>query len=268
MKRLLLLAAGILIGLSGCIAPESNPPRDTVFQTSTIDTLLAGVFDGNMPCGDLKSHGDFGIGTFDRLDGEMVVLDGCVFQIKADGKVYKPAPEITTPFATVCSFNPDTVFNIEQSSDYNTVEKLINEKIPNHNIFYAIKITGQFKSVKTRSVPRQNKPYPPLKEITPTQPEFNMKDVNGVIVGFRCPAYVKGINVSGYHLHFLNADRTQGGHVLSFELTRGKCEIDNINQFSLRLPADINAFSSTDLTKDRSIELKNVEKAGAVTVKQ
>jgi acetolactate decarboxylase len=261
MRYLFILSFAAVLFATGCTSHESAVKHDTVFQTSTIDTLLAGVFDGNMSCGELCRQGNFGIGTFADLDGEMVLLDSAFYQIRADGKVYRPAPETTTPFATVCHFNPDICFDINRSADYNTVEQLIDAKLNNKNLFYAVKITGKFKSVKTRSVPRQNKPYPPLKVITASQPEFLLSDVEGDIVGFRCPNYVKGINVSGYHLHFISADRTRGGHILGFELEQGKCQIDTINQFFLRLPDAVDAFSNTDLAKDRSVELKNVEKA-------
>ena len=256
MKRLLCLTVVLCFFVSGCV----TPPRDTVFQTSTIDALLAGVYDGDMSCRRLLKHGDFGIGTFDRLDGEMVLLDGNMYQIKADGKVYEPDLSVKTPFATICQFTTDRTFPIKKGSDYETIENLINEYAPNQNLFYAIKITGQFRSVKTRSVPGQQKPYPPLKEVTSTQPEFNMKNISGTIVGFRCPPYVKGINVPGYHLHFISSDQTQGGHVLSFEIADGKCEIDVLNQYFLTLPVDTKEFAETDLSKDRSKELKDVER--------
>jgi len=256
MKRLFCLVFGLCLLASGCVAP----PRDTAFQASTIDALLAGVYDGDMSYRSLLKHGDFGIGTFDRLDGEMVLLDGNLYQIKADGKVYEPDLSVKTPFATVCQFDADMVIPIKQGSEYETIENLINKHLPNHNLFYAIRITGQFMSIKTRSVPSQQKPYPPLKEVTKNQPEFDMKNISGTIVGFRCPAYVKGINVPGYHLHFISSDRTQGGHILNFKIEDGKCEVDVLDRYSLALPANILGFADTDLSRDRSRELKDVEK--------
>jgi len=256
MKHLFYLIIGLSLIISGCAAPGKN----TAFQTSTIDALLAGVYDGNMSCRDLLKHGDFGIGTFDHLDGEMVTLDGKIYQVKADGKVYNPDMSLKTPFATICQFDADETILIKPGLDYDEFEKMLNEFAPNQNLFYAIKITGQFKSMKTRSVPAQHKPYPPLKEITKNQPEFNMKNISGTIVGFRCPPYVKGINVPGYHLHFISSDRTQGGHILNFEVADGKCEIDVLTQFFLTLPVNDKEFAGTDLSLNRTKELKAVEK--------
>jgi acetolactate decarboxylase len=245
-KNLLCVAIGLWLFISGC----ASPARDTVSQASTINALLAGLYDGNISYSRL----------FDRLEGEMVLLDGRIYQIKADGKVYKPDPDIKTPFATICQFNVDRTIPVKAGTDYETIENLIDHYAPNQNLFYAIKITGQFRRMKTRSVPGQKKPYPPLKEVVSNQPEFHMKDVSGTIVGFRCPPYVKGINVPGYHLHFISKDRAQGGHVLSFEIAEGKCEIDLLNQYFLILPSNAKEFAETDLSRDRSKELKDVEK--------
>ena len=89
---------------------QKNAPatdHDTLYQVSTIDALMQGVFDGVQPVGELKRHGDFGIGTFDALDGEMIVLDGVVYQAKADGRIYPVKDSATTPFATVTHFTKD-----------------------------------------------------------------------------------------------------------------------------------------------------------------
>jgi len=256
MKRLLWIAVGLYFLILGC----TTPARDAIFQVSTIDALLAGVYDGDMSCRDLQRHGDFGIGTFDHLDGEMILLDGNMYQIKADGKVYQPDSSVKTPFAAVCYFRPGNAISIKGGADYQEVENLIDENAPNQNLFYAIKITGRFKSMKTRSVPGQKKPYPPLKEVASNQPEFNMKNISGTIVGFRCPPFVKGVNVPGYHLHFISSDRAQGGHILSFQIASGKYEIEAINQYFLTLPEDTEEFAEVDLSKDRDKDLADVEK--------
>src|SRR6056297_2413855 len=227
LKKRLRLAALLLLFIFGCTGPQ----KDTAFQTSTIDALLAGVYDGNLSCRELLRHGDFGIGTFHGLDGEMVLYQDNIYQIKADGKVYKPDPTLKTPFATVCNFSPDQSVAINPGTDYNALKRTINSRFPNQNLFYAIQITGKFRNMKTRSVPGQEKPYPPLKEVTRNQPEFNMRNISGTIVGFRCPPYVKGIKVPGYHLHFISRDKEKGGHVLEFEIESAECAIDVINRY-------------------------------------
>jgi len=113
--------------------------------------------------------------------------------------------------------------------------------------------------VKARSVPAQKKPYPQLAEVVKTQPVFELTDVSGTMVGFWCPSFVKGVNVPGYHLHFLRADGKKGGHVLDFIVENATMEVDDSREFSLILPEDA-AFDKADLEPDRGRELKAVEK--------
>ena len=233
---------------------------NTVTQTSTIDALLAGHYDGQMSCGQLLQYGDLGIGTFDKLDGEMVVLDGKVYQVKADGKIYRPDPNIKTPFASVCKFCADETIVIKEDADFEGLEKLIDDAIGNGNVFCAVKIEGEFSYMKTRSVPAQSKPYPELADVAKRQAVFEMEDVHGSIVGFRCPEFVKGVNVPGYHLHFLSEDKTQGGHILACNMKSGTVMIDVCGKFLLILPDGNSSFADLDLTKDRTEELDAVEK--------
>lgn len=255
MKFLINILTGALILFAGCAGPQ----KDGIFQTSIIDALLAGVYDGEMSCGDLLKHGDFGIGTFDALDGEMVVFDGTVYQVKADGKVYKPEPSVKTPFATVCFFKPENCFPVDAGANYKQLEALIDKAAPNRNLFVAVRVEGRFKSMRTRSVPRQKKPYPPLKEVTADQPEFDLANTTGTIVGFRCPVFVGGVNVPGYHLHFVDSGREKGGHILSFEVAEAECSIAILGKYFLVLPEGSDDFAGTDLSKNRASELKQVE---------
>jgi len=234
--------------------------QDTVMQVSTIDALVAGLYDGVMSCADLLEYGDVGIGTFHRLDGEMVVLDGAVYQVKGDGTVHRPGPAEKTPFAAVCRFMADETILLHKGMDYTAVERAIDASISGTNIFYAIKITGTFSYMKTRSVSAQSRPYPPLAEAAKAQSVFEMHTIAGTIVGFRCPPYVQGINVPGYHLHFISADRSCGGHILDFVLDRGTCHIDRCHRFLMVLPAEGEAFQKVDLSRDRSGELQQIEK--------
>jgi acetolactate decarboxylase len=256
MKRFVILLSAWALLSASC---SSFAPTHTVSQVSTIDALLVGAYDGTMTCRKLLGKGDFGIGTFDRLDGEMLVLDGKVFQIKADGKVYRPPLSLTTPFAAVCRFSPQISISLPKNSSQEAVKLLLDEKIPAKNTFCAVKITGTFRTMHTRSVPAQEKPYRPLAEVAAHQPEFTMHHVSGTIVGFRSPPFVKGIGVPGYHLHFVSDDEQQGGHILDFELTEGTAEIDICNRLHLVLPDKDSSFHQLDLSKDRSQALKQVE---------
>lgn len=253
MKKSLLIAISCLM-LFGC-----SSSHEVLFQVSTIDALLAGVYDGEVTQKELLRHGDQGIGTFDGLDGEMTVVDGTVYQIKADGHVYKPALDVKTPFASVSEFRSDAAFVIEEEVDYDVLKQEIDNYISNKNLFYALRISGDFEYVRTRSVPKQQKPYPPLKEVTKNQPEFEMKNISGVLVGFWCPKFAKGLNVTGYHLHFLDESKSKGGHLLEVKAKKVKCEIDVYDRFVVDLPGADAGFAGTDLSMDRTKELEVVE---------
>ena len=152
-----------------------------------------------------------GIGTFNGLDGEMIGLDGAFYQIKADGIAYLVDGSMRTPFAVVTFFESDQMVWLDKASDYKELEKYLDDLLPTPNIFYALKIEGIFEYIRTRSVPRQNKPYAPLVEVIKNQPIFEFHQVKGTMVGFCYPGYAKGINVPGYHLHFITEDRKEGG---------------------------------------------------------
>jgi len=247
----------LVIALFGC--SHFQPNNDVLFQTSTIDALLEGVYDGEVTYKELEQHGDFGIGTFNGLDGEMIGLDGKFYQIKADGVAYPVDSSQKAPFAVVTFFEADKSVVLEQDLNYKQLEQYLDNLLPTKNIFYAIKIDGIFKYIKTRSVPKQNKPYPPLVEVVKNQPTFEFHNVEGTIAGFWCPVYVEGINVPGYHLHFINEAQKAGGHLLECQIKDVKVEIDYTSEFYMAL-LESNEFYEVDLAKDKQAELDKVEK--------
>lgn len=248
-----------LIFLFLTIFPFTAHSGEALFQYATIDALLAGVYDGQLTIRELKENGNLGLGTFNALDGEMVVLDGKVYQVKVSGQINLAPDNGKTPFAVVTTFSPEKSVTLKKAASLKELTKLIDESLPTKNIFYALKMEGRFARVKTRSVPRQKRPYPPLTQVVKKQTVFNLKDVEGTMLGFRCPVFVKGVNVPGYHLHFLTKDRKAGGHVLDCAVGNLTVQIDPIHQFNLVLPADQD-FYHLNLGKDKSQELKKVEK--------
>jgi acetolactate decarboxylase len=223
---------------------------NTVTQVSILNALLARQFDGYLSCRELLKHGDFGIGTYDRMDGEMIIVDGILYQAKADGKVYTPDLENCTPFATVCCFEPDQSWILRDSIDLEGLKNEVDEKASNQNVFVAIRVKGSFSHMKTHALQMQSKPYPPTAEVVKGCVQLEMKDVSGTIVGFRCPPYVKGINDTGYHLHFLSEDKKQGGHVLEFTMERGNCAIDICSNHHVIVPEDGAMLASIDMSSD------------------
>lgn len=241
-----------------CAAAAHAEDHDTIYQTAPIDALMAGVYDGDYKVGDLKGHGDIGIGTLNGLDGELMCLDGQMFQIRVDGKVY-PVPDTTlTPFAAVTWMNQDIKIKDVSVTNLDAFTRSLDRVLPSSNLFYAIRADGEFEYVKTRSVPKQSKPYRPLAAAAKEQAVFEFRNVRGTMVGFRCPSFVKGINVPGYHFHFLTEDRKGGGHVLDLRGRHLDAVLDTSDSFHMALPRQ-GDFHSADLGGDRQKELHRVE---------
>jgi acetolactate decarboxylase len=230
-----------------------------LYQVSTINALMQGIYDGPTTIGALLAQGDFGIGTFTGLEGEMVVLDGKCYQVRSDSLVGEVPETTTTPFAAVTSFTEDMSFPVMEPLSLEELEQVIDARLPTRNMFYALKVVGEFSAISTRSVPRQQPPYLPLTEVVKRQSVFEMRGVQGTIVGLRCPDYVAGINVPGYHLHFLRADRQAGGHVLEGIINSGTVSVSVLSTFTLVLPGDA-AFAAADLTRTTPAEVQAVER--------
>ena len=186
------------------------------------------------------------MGTFEGLDGEMIALDGAFYQIKTDGKAYEVSGTAVAPFAMVTFFDTDLTAQPGQGLDYEGLQDYLDGVLPSPNVFYAIKIEGRFEHVKARSVPAQDKPYPPLSDAIANQTVFEFEDVEGTMVGFWCPAYVGDINAPGYHLHFITADRSAGGHVLDLLLGEVTVHVDETPDFLMQLP-EMEEFQDADL---------------------
>ena len=252
-KNLFLSAAALVIMLSFlyCQSPEARKPEnDVLFQYGVLGFLMEGVYNGELTCSQLKEHGDFGLGTFNTLDGEMVVINHQVMQIKADGSVHQVQDTVKTPFAVVTPFESDQTVSFERAIPYDKLKTAIDSLLPTKNIPFAIKISGVFRYMKTRSVPAQNKPYPRLLDVLKEQPVFEFKNIAGTIVGFRLPDYMDGANAPGYHFHFITEDMNAGGHVLNCIPKKVKIEIDYSNEWHTLLPGD-NAFYTAKMHGDK-----------------
>jgi acetolactate decarboxylase len=232
---------------------------EVVTTYSTIDALLAGSYDGTFTVRELKRRGNFGIGTFHALDGEMLMLDGKVYQVKADGISRLVGDTARIPWATVSFFKGGHAHALPDRLAYGSFPGTVDRLLPSANLFYAIRVEGTFAVIKVRSVPAQLKPYPEMARVVDAQSVFTYGQVAGTLIGYRCPAYVKGVNVPGYHLHFLAADGKRGGHVLDFTLAKGVVKTEQYGAFMLRLPTN-GDFLELDLTPDKAEDLQKVEK--------
>ncbi|WP_164478392.1 acetolactate decarboxylase [Mycolicibacterium stellerae] len=155
--------------------------------------------------------------------------------LHANGSVNRADGQELTPFAAVTWFHADQAFDIDGPTDRNGLTAAINDKIESANLIYAIRITGQFSAIHTRTVTKQDPPYVGMTEATKNQRETVLDDTEGVMAGFRMPDYEQGVTVAGYHLHYLDHDHTRGGHVLDFVMTRARVEISMQSDLHLSL---------------------------------
>ncbi len=254
-----MFVVGASVALLAAPHPESSADRETVFLVSTIDALLQGAYDGSVSFDELAAHGDTGIGCGDRLDGELIGLDGEWYLIRTDGRAYPVAGSATTPFAAATFFDPDVAVAIDEPMNLTALLGRLETMFPSENLFYAVRLDGTFPRVVTRSVPAQEKPYPRLADVVANQTVFEFENVTGTAVGFWTPALAKGINVPGYHLHFITSDRTAGGHLLDMTVAEGSVQLDTTANFTMVLPSR-GDFLKVDLSGDLSGDLERVEK--------
>ena len=227
-----------------------------LFQASTIGALLEGAFEGDVSFAELAEHGDLGLGTVNHLDGEMIALDGRFYRADVDGEIGEVTPEERTPFAVVVPFEGAVAFDVEGSVEHAALLDLIDARIPGDAATCALRIDGRFELVRARSVPRQEPPYRPLTEVVSEQRVFELHGVDGTMLGFRFPQYAEGIEVSGWHLHFISDDRTRGGHVLDSRVETAHVQLDPSSDLHVELPpgielADPEAAASTHAAIDR-----------------
>lgn len=215
-----------------------------LFQASTIGALLEGAYDGDVTFAELAEHGDLGLGTLNGLDGEMIAVDGRFYRADASGAIGAIDPAARTPFAVLTWFTPTVEVEVEQPTSYDDLVALMDDRLPHGSVACAVRIDGAFELVHARSVPRQEPPYRPLAEVVETQTVFDLVDVEGTIVGFRFPDYSEGLEVSGYHLHFMSADRFRGGHVLEARPTRARIGFDVSTDLHVELPPGVELESA------------------------
>jgi acetolactate decarboxylase len=240
---------------------EEREPH-VLFQASTIGALLDRAFDGDLSFGELAEHGDLGLGTLNHLDGEMIAIDGEFFRADVDGRATRIGPEERTPFAVVTSFEPTVDEQLpDEELTHEELLKRLDALVPDGASSCAVRLDGRFELVRARSVPRQEPPYRPLTAVVADQHVFELRDVEGTMLGFRFPTYVEGIEVAGYHLHFISADRSRGGHVLDSRSRRLRARLDPSDALHIELPPRID-LEDPALAAQTHAAVELVERAG------
>lgn len=199
-----------------CSAFQSLKNTNTYFQYSTFDHFSQGNYLGGIDFYKLKGMGDFGLGTINYLDGELTVLHGVSYIFKSNGKLYQVPGKTKTPFVCLTFFQPKKKIVINKALDFAGTQTSIDNILPTSNTIYAIEITGKFDYLKLRSINPSREPFPSLSVVIQNQVVFEHTNIEGTLVGFRCPSS-NNIMFAGYHFHFLSRDKKIGGHILDFQ---------------------------------------------------
>ncbi len=265
MQPKLLLAGGavliaIVIGFAAMTGVPTAPAYDRLYVVSTIDALMQGVYDGTVTVEALEREGDTGVGTFDRLDGELVMLDGVVYQALATGEMVPAPSNETTPFASVSWFRADRTTPLGPVQNFSILEQRLDGLLTTPNLFTMVRVDGTFDYVKVRAPPAQEKPYPRLVDALAKQHVSELRHVQGTVVGTYSPPYTAGVAIPGWHLHFISTDRRRGGHILEIT-TRAEttASLDELSSFTVQIPVGTD-FTRTNLSQNLSSDLRIVEK--------
>ena len=243
---------GFILAITfGCttISLAQKKNHTAMIQVSTYPALQMGMFNGDVTYAQLKEAGDFGLGTFNNIDGEMVALDGKFYQAKTDGSVNLADTTWKTPFATVHFFKSDRQVILKDSiQGYDQLRTYLTRQFPTDNNPAAFKIAGTFSYLKLRSVPKQSEPFPTLAEVVAKQTTFEFRNIKGTLVGYRVPEYLAAINWPGYHLHFISDDRQHAGHMLECSLIEAIIAMDEFDSVTFLIPQTAN-FQKKDFSK-------------------
>jgi len=273
-------------------APVTRRAPSSVYLCAPVNALVEGIYEEHIPLSDLREHGDFGLGTFDDLDGEMVMLDGRVYQIAADCRVHEVVGPAATPFACVTFYSPlshddlepaDTCGRAPRSAPgeedgrrrgdednrrrgarpatpptWDDFQRWVLSLLPSPNLFYALRIEGRFTDVRVRSVPKQEN-YRPLVEVAREQAEFTFPEAEGTLAGFFTPSFLASLNVPGLHLHFLTSDRRRGGHLLHCRPDGVRAGVQLIRKLELGLPMSLD-YLTWDFSRDTGADLDEAER--------
>jgi acetolactate decarboxylase len=246
---------GLIVGKA--LAAYFDVAHHTIYQVSTATALVEGIYQGAVRIGVLREHGDLGLGTFEDLDGEMVIVDGHFFQVRCDGSVREVDDAVLSPFAVITRFAPEPAVTLDQCPDMGHLTSRFDTLRHSDNVFFALRVDGQFDYVHTRAMCRTQEGVP-LVQAAAVQPEFEFHDIKGTLVGFWTPEYAKTFNVPGYHLHFVSDDRTRGGHLLQCRGSNLRLQIQGEGDYHIALP-ETEAFLKADLRRDPAADLAQAE---------
>ncbi len=205
----------------------------TLYQVGVLQAYFHEVYDGTVSYAEIMPHGDFGLGTYNAINGEVIALDGKFYHIDYTGQVRDVDSKAKTPFAMVTQFQEDDNFIIQNIASFDELKDTLDKHIASTNYIYMLRIDGEFEYLKCRSVKPLQKPYQPILESLETaECYFELEKTRGTLVVARFPAYLSQLNNPGYHMHYIDAAKQNGGHVIDVTVANANvkvCQIKNLH---------------------------------------
>jgi acetolactate decarboxylase len=232
--------------------------HQTIFQVSTVGALVEGVYEGAVRIGALREHGDFGLGTFEGLDGEMVALDGEYFQVRSDGALHHASDDVLSPYAMVTRFVADRSVTVPPVATFDELTAALDDLRDSDNHFFAFRIATTFPTMHLRAACKVPE-WTPLVDATALQAEWNVEDLSGTLVGFWSPPFAAHLDVPGYHFHVVDDHRSRGGHVLACATGELTVAVQRLEQLVVALPETAD-FLAANLSDDPSAALDVAER--------
>ena len=229
---------------------QKEVDKDIFYHYSIWEAFVNKIYDGTLTAEELKQKGTIGLGSYNALDGELIMLDGVLYEALGDGAVIVVKDTTKIAYANTAFYTEDKALTITNAKNSKDLRTQLNEQLGSKNFFYAFKIHGTFNTLKLGGVPKQTKPYTQgLDILIPNRPVFNTKKNTGTMVGFYCPDFIGKINVAGYHFHFISDDKKSAGHVMEFSNASNlKGGFKKLAKYQFELP-ETPAYESVDLEK-------------------
>jgi len=232
IKPILRLTLYIIVLALSCRSYAVMQKDNTLFQVGNASALFSGAIVGDMTIEQLKEHGNFGLGTFNDINGEMIALNGNFYQIGENGKTIIVDPNWKTPYAEIMNFTPNSLIQLNEVHNYKFLRDIIYPKIKNKNVPYAVYVTGHFAYLKLRS----RSPRSALSTKNIIEKIYTIQNVSGSLVGYWFPEYLMNLTVPGFHLHFISDDKKRSGHVLDLKIETAQFALQIIDKIELQFP--------------------------------
>ncbi|KAA2240570.1 acetolactate decarboxylase [Chitinophaga agrisoli] len=257
-----LLSAGKPVSNDNPHSRRTDTTHNHLFTVGIGGALIGGLYDGIYPYRDLKQHGDFGLGAPDKLDGELMVFKGKIYQTQSSGKTFEVDDRQQTSFCMVNFFQPDITLTPARSMNKTELFQYLDSVLTNVNGMYAIHINGRFSHIKTRAFPPvKEHQHTPLAQMLGLQHFFEFNNAQGDLIGYRLPFFMDNTNISGYHFHFLSDNKEAGGHIIDLTTDHITIEIDLLDSYTIQVPATSD-YQHFDFKTNREEDIKSVERGG------